>query len=299
MKQIALKVNETDTLIGFAWEVENPVANVVIFQGMEEHSFRYNRLIKFLNDNSINVYSLDVYGQGANVKEDLSNAMQWPADGFFKQVDAFHKMVVEAKKNGLKTFIYSHSMGSTMGQLYIQKYPLEVERIVLCGTVAPYFGFKFAKFLSKGMGTGKRKYENSPFLNKLMFGAFNKRIKNKKTDSDWLSINEENVQAYINDPLCGILPTNGFCYEYLRGLSSLFTNKGLDSISKDQKIFLICGDEDPVARYGKCVEVMAKLYKKHGIKDVRTKIYPHARHEIIAEDCKEEVFNDVLDFFLK
>ncbi len=43
-------------------------------------------------------------------------------------------------------------------------------------------------------------------LEKMSVGAFNNRIENPRTDVDWLSANEENVDNYINDPYCG----NGF-----------------------------------------------------------------------------------------
>ena len=97
MREFALKVNE-DKLIGHAWEVKDPIANVVIFQGMEEYGLRYGHFAKFLNQNCINAYALDCYGQGSNVKSDFSNESFWPEDGFFKMVDAHYCMVEEAKK---------------------------------------------------------------------------------------------------------------------------------------------------------------------------------------------------------
>ena len=55
-KSISLKVNETDTLKGFAWESDDTAkGNVVIFEGMEEHVSRYDEFAKFLNKNGYNV----------------------------------------------------------------------------------------------------------------------------------------------------------------------------------------------------------------------------------------------------
>ena len=82
------------------------------------------------------MYALDTYGQGENVKEDLSNASIWPVDGFIKMVTAHNEMVKEAKKNDLPTYIFSHSMGSYMGQDYIQRFSGKVDKVVLCGAGA-------------------------------------------------------------------------------------------------------------------------------------------------------------------
>lgn len=299
MEEIALKVNETDLLKGRIWETKNAVGNVVIFQGMEEYGLRYSEFADFLNANGYNVYALDTYGQGLNVKEDLSNRSFWPKDGFVKMVDAYHSMINEAKKNGLKTYIFSHSMGSFMGQKYIQRYPDSVEKIVLCGTGSKKPGMAVAKLLGKMLSAGKRRNKKAGLANSLMFGGFSKSIKNPKTDYDWLSFNEENVRKYVDDPLCGFGPTNGFCYELVVGMNELYTKKGLNNISKDQKILLISGKYDVVTGFTKCTQTMFDMYNKLGIKNVEKKIYKDARHELIFEACKYEVFNDVLDFFSK
>lgn len=299
MKEITLIVNGGDSLKGLAWEIKKPVANVVVFEGMEEHASRYDEFAKLLNNNGINVYILDCYGQGLNVADDLSKR-SIVSEGFFnKMVDAHFAMVEEAKKNGAKTYIYAHSMGSFMGQSIIQRHPGCVEKIILCGTGCKNPGIPLAILLGKKAGTGKKRNEKATLLNSLMFGNFNKIIKNPKTPYDWLTINEENVAKYVEDPLCGYGPTNGFCYEFLLGLNSLYTKKGLNSIDKSTDIFLISGAEDPVTNYGKATQKMFNLYTKLGIKKVNKKIYPNARHELHFEDCKEESIKDTIDFFLK
>ena len=141
--------------------------------------------------------------------------------------------------------------------------------------------------------------ESLEFLNKLMFGGFNKKIKNPKTPYDWLSYNEENVSKYIADPLCGFGPTNGFCYEFLKGMARLYKKKFLLKIRKDLDIFIISGEEDPVTNYGKSVGKLQQMYNKLGVKNVETKIYKGMRHEILNENNKQEVYEDIANFFLK
>ena len=299
-KSISLTVNGGDLLKGFQWDADqNPKGNVVIFEGMEEHVSRYDAFAKFLNQNGYNVFALDTYGQGENVAEDLSNASYWPEDGFAKMVCAHNEMIEEAKKNGLPTYIFSHSMGSYMGQDYIQRFPGHVEKVVLCGAGSYNPAVGPGLLVAKMVNNKKNRYQKAKMLNNLMFGNFNKKIKEPRTEWDWLSYNQENVDKYIADPLCGFGPTNGFCLEFCKGMAPLFKKKNFARVSKDQKLFIITGEEDPVSNYSKYTLDLEKRYKAIGLKDVSIKIYPHMRHEILNEDDKLVVFQDILEFFNK
>ena len=299
-KSISLKVNGEDVLKGFSWEADKKaIGNVVIFEGMEEHVSRYDEFAKYLNKNSYNVYALDTYGQGENVKEDLSNASIWPVDGFIKMVTAHNEMVKEAKKNDLPTYIFSHSMGSYMGQDYIQRFSGEVDKVVLCGAGAKNGAVGPGLVVAKMITNKKNRNQKAKMLNKLMFGNFNKRIKNPETPFDWLSYNKNNVTNYINDPLCGFGPTNGFCLEFLKGMKPLFNKKNLAKVNKEQKLFIITGEDDPVSNYSKYTYALEKMYKGLGLKDVNIKVYKNMRHEILNEDDRETVYKDILEFFNK
>ena len=298
-QKITLQNKNGDTLFGLAWHVDNSIGNVIIMEGMEEHARRYDNFAKFLNTKGFNVYAVDCYGQGENVLPDLSNRGIWPASGFRKQVQAVDALVEKLRISCKPTFIFSHSMGSFMCQDYIQRYTEHVSKVVLCGSGAKNpavpVGFQLAKLIVHK----KNREKKAGFLNKLMFGGFNKRIKHPKTGYDWLSYNEDNVAKYIEDPLCGFGPNNGFCYEFLKGMARLHKKKFLRKIRKDLDIFIISGEEDPVTGYGKSVGKLHDMYIKLGVKNVETKIYKGMRHEILNENNKQEVYEDVANFFLK
>ena len=188
-------------------------------------------------------------------------------------------------------------MGSFMCQDYIQRYTEHVSKVVLCGSGAKNpavpVGFQLARLIVHK----KNKNKKAGLLNKLMFGGFNKKIKNPRTPFDWLSVNQENVDKYIADPLCGFGPTNGFCYEFLKGMNRLHKKKFLMKIRKDFDIFIISGSDDPVTGYAKSVGKLQQMYTKLGVKNVQTKVYEGLRHEILNEDRKEEVYADVVKFF--
>ncbi len=299
-KKLVFETKNGETLKGFYWLGENAIANVIIMEGMEEHVSRYDAFAKHLNKNGFNVYALDTFGQGENVEPDLSNIGIWPTSGFRKQVVANDNLVEKlAEENKLPTYIFSHSMGSFMCQDYIQRFHGHVSKVVLCGTGAKNPAVPMGYALAKMIVNKKNRDKKAGLLNNLMFGNFNKKIKNPRTPFDWLSFNEENVDKYIADPLCGFGPRNGFCLEFVKGMNRLHKKKFLNKIDKNQQIFIISGSDDPVTNYSKDVKKMYDVYTKLGIKNVSTKVYEGMRHEILNENNREIVFNDIVEFFKK
>lgn len=290
--------NESNSLKGLAWEVENASANVFIFQGMEEYSKRYDYFAKKLNEEGYNVYGLDCYGQGLNAGENLETVGMWPKYGFNKQIDAYDKLIMSKKADGKPSILFCHSMGSYMGQGYIQKYSDHIDHVVLCGSGAKNPAVPVGYVLASIIVNKKNENKKAGFLNKLMFGNFNNKIKEPKTAYDWLSIDEENVTKYIADPLCGFGPRNKFCLEFLRGMKGLYSSKGLNNIRKDLPIFIITGEQDPVTTYSKATSTLKRMYDKLGIQKVETKIYKPYRHEILNEkEIRDEVIKDIIAFY--
>ena len=299
-KQIELLSKTGDTLKGLSWLTDNSKASVILMEGMEEHCSRYDYLAKYLNKDGFDVYALDTYGQGLNVKEDMSNVGMWPEDGFVKQVEAVDTLVLKLQEETKKpVFLFSHSMGSFMCQDYLERFPDHVNRVVLCGSGSKNPAVGVGLTLAKMIVNKKNKDKKAGLLNKLMFGNFNKKIKNPRTDYDWLSVNTENVDKYIADPLCGFGPRNGFCKEFLKGMSVIHKDASLKKLNKDANIFIISGSDDPVTTYGQAVGKLKEMYNKYGVKNVETKIYEGLRHEILNEDRRDEVCADIASFFKK
>ena len=286
------------TSFGLLWQCDGEAkANVIIMTGMEETSRRYDEFAKYLNKEKYNVYCIDSFGQGENVLPDMSNRGVWPKSGFRKQVQVVDALATKLRITCLPTYIFSHSMGSFLAQDYIQRYTHHVSKVVLCGSSGKNPAAGVGYLLAKMIVNKKNQYKKAGLLNKLMFGGFNKGIKNPRTEYDWLSFNEENVDRYIADPLCGFGPNNSFCLEFLKGLNRLYRRKFLEKIRKDLKLFIICGEGDPVSLYGKGVKKLEKMYAKYHLKNVSTKIYPNMRHEILQENERELVYKDIADFF--
>jgi alpha-beta hydrolase superfamily lysophospholipase len=57
---------------------------------------------------------------------------------------------------------------------------------------------------------------------------------------------------------------------------------------------LFAGDRDPVGDYGKGVKRLQEAYKRAAVFDVRLKLYPDARHEVLNETNRSQVTEDFI-----
>ena len=144
--------------------------------------------------------------------------------------------IEELKKEGRPTSIMGHSMGSFMVQRYLELYPDTVDRTILCGTNGGNGSQMKAAYCLASMRTNAHNWDKpDKFMTNAGLGPYSKAVKNRKTDLDWLSYNDENVTKYIADPYCGHMDTHvyGFIcllFWFIAAMVMAFT---LPSISGD------------------------------------------------------------------
>ena len=62
---------------------------------------------------------------------------------------------------------------------------------------------------------------------------------------------------------------------------------------KDLPLLFLAGDADPVGEQGKGVRRAIQSLKDAGVQNIECKLYPGARHELLVETNKQEVFADI------
>lgn len=300
-EKISLKTVNDETMNGYSWTIPSPKANVVIVTGMEEYLLRYDDFANYLNSQGFNVFGIDHYGQGETAGS-IEKLGLVPRSFFSKSVRNVNDLVKKVKKeSGLPTYIFAHSMGSFMAQDYVQRFTNSADKVVICGTNGPNgggaykLGYPLARMICKFKGESKQ----AKLLASLAVGGYAKSIKNRKSDADWLSYNDESNQKYLADPYCGHPSSNGFYRELLKGNRRLYNKKFMNKIRKDLPIFVIAGVEDPVGAKGKGPTKLVNLYKKYGLTNVELKLYEKMRHEILNEIDHQKVYDDIVEFYNK
>ncbi len=284
---------------GNCWKAEPATSNLVFMTGMQEHSERYDHLARYLNDFGISVYVLDAVGQGLNAPRP-EDQQKWFKGAFDTNVSAAHQKVMELKEETkLSTFIMGHSMGSFMTQRYLELFPDSADKVVIWSSNGPRRMKMACAYMLASILTNKRNWDKpSKFISNASFGPYARTVKNRKTDVDWLSYDEENVKDYIADPYCGAENTHGFWKEFLRGMNELYKKKNLKKVSKNEKILIVAGEEDPVGEMGKGPRRLKEMYEKLGVSNVTIFMFPHMRHEIHNETEKHLVYKVLSDFLI-
>lgn len=285
-----------DKMYGYAWTIEKPKGNIVIVTGMEEYALRYDDFANFLNKNGYDVYCFDHYGQGLNA-ESIEKQGIVPTSFFSKSVKNIDEIVTRCRVSCLPTTIIAHSMGSFMLQDYIQRFTEHINKVVFVGTNGPNakFSYSFGKFVARICLTKRNRDKKFYMMNNLLFKGYEKHF-DDVYESNWISLDKNNVDAYIKDEQTGYVSTHGFYYEFMKGLNRIYKKKFLNKIRKDMNILIVSGDDDPVGAHGKGPTKLANLYRKLGLENVELHLYSDLRHELLNEANKDEIYNDILDF---
>ncbi|MFC4373218.1 alpha/beta fold hydrolase [Nocardia halotolerans] len=162
-----------------------PRGIVQIVHGMGEHSGRYSHLAERLVDLGFAVYADDHRGHGHSmgaVPGDLG------PDGWDLLVadEVALTRILRERHPGLPVTLFGHSLGSFAVQQYILDHGDLVDQIVLCGTTA--VDGLVADIAAAGGD---------------LLTHFNAEFQPTRTDADWISRDEAQVDAYNADPWCG------------------------------------------------------------------------------------------------
>ena len=277
-----------------------PLRGVVqIAHGVAEYGRRYAPFAEFLCAQGFLVTAHDHLGHGLSVADGAPRLFFGEKNGWRHVVDDVAALQVRVSKAfpGVPYFVFGHSMGSFITRAYLIRYPGRVRGAILCGT-----GQQPPAVLAAGQLAAGREIRRlgaasfSALANRLAFGGYNKSFPAVRTEFDWLSANEENVDAYMADPLCGGEITLGLFRDMLEGIGFIGKSANLARMDKSCAVLLISGDQDPVGGMGKGVEKVREMYRKAGISDLQMKLYHGLRHELLNEKQRKFIYQDVLNW---
>lgn len=282
----------------FTWcwsTAQKPRGILQIFHGMAEHAQRYTELAQYLNKEGFTVYACDMRGHG-RTGELNSDSCHMDRDGFSGCIEdqALLMERIGQEYPGVPLVVLGHSFGSFLAQEFIKHYGNRISGVILSGSsLMKGADISAAYFLSRlAIVSGNRK--PGRLINKLSFGSYNKAIKNPSSEFSWLSRDEKIVRKYDEDNFCGNVLSNGFFNCFMGGLYKLYD--GMDKVPLDLPVCILSGAEDPVGKYGIGAKKLYDVYRKLGVTDLRIKLYPGARHEIINEINREDVYQDILQW---
>lgn len=297
---------------------------IQISHGMCEYIDRYRYFMEYLAENGFAVCGNDHLGHGKTASNSGELGYFAPENGWQHIVCDMHKLtkIIKNRYPGVPFFLLGHSMGSFLARAYAVKFRKEAAAFVFMGTADGFesavesaaaknrFSGRFFHNKEKKAGDavlsflasqceliGKIRGDRyrSDRLNKMCFGRTNSRIENPLTSYDWITRDRAAADAYSEDPFCTFIFTvNGF-KNLICLLWYVSDDRWYSGIPKDTPILLLAGDADPIGGYGAGVRSVYNRLAECG-SDVSIRIYEGARHELLNETNREEVFADILSF---
>ena len=295
-KRSVLKASDGHEIHLQSWLPDEPATRVLqIFHGLGEHASRYARFAEAANARGMAVYCHDHRGHGEHADQ----------LGYFSGKDGWKLVIadchavhqhIQGEYEGLPIVLLGHSMGSYIAQSYVMRHTPQLAAFIVSASTWAFrpelmFGAMLAKIESSRVG----KHRESALLNQLGFGKFNKPFKPARTEFDWLSRDEAEVDKYIADPYSGGPTTTGLWCDLLDGLREISSDAALRRIAGDLPILITGGADDPVGG-DKGMTRLLTHYAQTGHQRLRVKIYPGGRHEMLNETNRDEVTRDWLDW---
>ncbi len=292
--EFTFRADDGETLLARRWLPEgSPRAVVQIAHGLSEHSARYARLAAALNAAGYAVYANDHRGHGPKAA---------PADlGHFADEGGWDKVVgdlwtfnrlIAAEQPGVPIVFLGHSLGSFLGRGFIAKHSDALAGVALSGSNGkPSAIATLGRLIAREerLRLGKRG-KSDPIL-QMWFGEFNKPFKPARTQSDWLSRDEKEVDAFVADPLCGFPFTTQLAIDVLDALPQRHEPQEPRADPQGSADLRLLRRTRPgrLQHPGPHGDLKAA-----GFTRLTTRIYPGARHETLNETNRDEVTRDLI-----
>lgn len=284
---------------------KEPVAVLQIVHGMVEYIERYDEFANFLTTKGFVVVGHDHIGHGQSVSNDDELGVmtgKHPADDMVEDIYTHYAMTKKAYP-GIPYYILGHSMGSYMLRKFLSDKTAYLED--LTGAVIMGTGQESAGSCNAGLAVIailsalKGKTYRSTLVRDMTYSAPYKQYDCYGNDyaNSWLSKNTKSVEKYYHDKYC----TYTFTLNAYKGLveaTKYVGTKGcVAKMRKSLPLLVVSGDSDPVGNMGKGTTAAADSFKAAGIKDVTLKLYRGDRHEILNELDREQVYEDIYQWF--
>ncbi len=279
------------------WKNDQPKAWIHINHGMAEHAQRYHAFAEQLVAAGFSVVAHNHRGHGSSdttVLGSFGEAGSW--SNVLNDLETVRDAICDAE---LPYYMFAHSMGSFIVQSYLSNCTRKIDGVILSGSNLQATALsKAGCFVAKIERFRLGHKASSELLQFLSFGSFNKKFKPNRTQYDWLSRDNTQVDKYMNDPLCGFPCSTGLWHDLLDALAKLFKEGNLTNIQPNLPIFILGGSKDPVGLMGKGLPNLAKAYKDAGQQQVSLKLYDNARHEVLNETNATAVSEDIIGWLV-
>jgi alpha-beta hydrolase superfamily lysophospholipase len=263
-----------------------PLGVLQINHGLAEHAARYARFADFMAARGFHTYAHDHRGHGYSSAPDAPRGVFGNPDGVasvMADVAAIHRLIAE-ENPGLPVIVFGHSMGGIVALNYVLRHPEGVH-------AAAIWNANFSAGLPGRLAQALLAYERfrmgsdvpSRILPKLTFQDWARKVPDRRTDFDWLSRDEAEVDKYVADPLCGWDASVSMWQDVFGMIFYATDDRNFAGLRRDLPFHLVGGQKDPATNGGKAITDLAIRLDRQGFSNLFAKVYADTRHESLNE----------------
>jgi alpha-beta hydrolase superfamily lysophospholipase len=263
------------------WVRPQHVRGVVqIAHGLGEHMGRYAQLAEILLEDEFAVYGNDHRGHGMTAKPSGSFGEFGPG-GFDQLIEDMVSLRVIAKNEhrGKPYIMLGHSLGSFAAQQFVLDHGHSIDGLALSGSGVLDGLARLAQSVSPGVDPMK---------------LMNAHFEPARTPFDWLSRDNAEVDAFINDPLCFPSLKPDSMQSFLGASPRLANPREIRNVPEDLPLYIFSGGDDPIGQRLEGVRVLIDRYRSAGLTSIADDFYSGGRHELLHETNRRDVITNLL-----
>jgi alpha-beta hydrolase superfamily lysophospholipase len=274
--------------------VSGPARGILLIaHGLAEHSRRYERFALAMTRQGFHVYAFDHRGHGETTAPDAPLgrfALRSGVERVVEDVKAVRAHAAAAHPN-LPIILFGHSMGGLIALNAAVDHPHLFDALAVWNAnFNPGLAGRAAQAILKVERALKGSDVPSTLLPRLTFEAWGRAIPNHRTDFDWLSHDPAEVDAYVQDPLCGFSASVSLWLDVFA--MTFRAPKLVDRMPRKMPIHLLGGGEDPATHHGRAVLWLSSLFQRSNFTNVTTRIWPTALHETLNDVIRVEAMDE-------
>ena len=287
----------TDNIAYYIYQpLINPKGVIQITHGMCEYIERYEEFIAFLCNSGFVVCGHDHLGHGKSVLNDdylgyFAHKKGWQ---YLVKDTVQMSKIIRRQYHDLPLFLIGHSLGSLTARVAVSKSGYLYNGIILLGALNTKIKVDAAMAMADTIRRVSGDMCRSEFIEKIIYGFTNIKIDDPVNKFGWLTRDDELVYKFYDNPKCNFIFTASAYCDLIKLFMYATDIKCIESTPKEKPFLILGGEADPIGQWGKGPRELVSVFESAGCTAVEMKLYEGARHELLNEINRNEIYNDIL-----
>ena len=272
-------------------------AVVQLVHGMSEHKERYLPFMEYLAEQGYVSVIHDHRGHGKSIRgsADLGYMYGGGAEAIVRDIGLVNRKI-RAELSGIPLILMGHSMGSLAVRAFVAEHDSCMDMLIVCGSPSYNGAMPLGKAIASVEKAVLGERHRSRLIESISFGPNVWKFRKDKTCTAWICSDPVVAREYETSRLCGFTFTDDAYLALFDLMKRAYDTKHFCCTNPDMPVLFGSGAEDPclidVRHFAKAVQAM----RSAGYFDVKGKLYPGMRHEILNEKDKYQVYKDIVTY---